>query len=212
MTWNVIGAGHEPRGVAVGVGADLEGAGVLDDALRLELGGDGAQARPLLDDHGDRAADLAVGEVGARVADARADDEREERDQQVAEEPAAAAPAPRRRGACRGGARCRAASSGRTRAGLVARPAAAGRPLLRCRQAGPGPQTRQVPWLIHHPEVVLEQCRRGARVARRGPSALVGELGREALVEQLDGDVDGGGEARRERSRGARLTVLPAVE
>ena len=84
-----VGARHEPGGVAVRLGADLEGAGVLDHALPLQLGGDGAQARALLDDHGDRAADLAVGEVGARVADAGADHEREDRDEQVAEEAAA---------------------------------------------------------------------------------------------------------------------------
>ena len=65
---------------------------MLDHTLRLELDGDGPQARALLDDHRDRAADLAVGEVGAGVADARADHEREERDQQKAEEAAAAAP------------------------------------------------------------------------------------------------------------------------
>ena len=65
---------------------------------------------------------------------------------------------------------------------------------------------------MHRPEVVLEQRRRGARVAGSGPAPLIGELRREALVEQIDGDIDGGGEARRERSRGARLTMLTAVE
>ena len=65
---------------------------MLDHALLLELGGDGPQARALLDDHRDRAADLAVGEVGAGVADARADHQREKRDQEKAEEAAATAP------------------------------------------------------------------------------------------------------------------------
>ena len=65
---------------------------MLDHALLLELGGDGAQARALLDDHRDRAADLAVGEVGAGVADPGADHEREQCDQEEADEAAATAP------------------------------------------------------------------------------------------------------------------------
>src|SRR5665647_3953724 len=66
--------------------------------------------------------------------------------------------------------------------------------------------------LTSTPQIVLEQGRRRPRVARGASTALVGELRCEAFVVQRDGDVDGGGQARRERAGSRRLSALRSVE